>query len=250
MEAGPVKQLMSEPKDQPCNSIRGRIGANDVALFVTGIGPKKARSSAQAALTAGEATESGSPANRPDAVLIIGTCGSLSNSVIENEVIIYRECLATNETAGRVLCTASLADHLKTLLGTKGIKARSEVGISSPRIAATKGEKLALAKSGAEVVDMESYEIISAARQAQLPVAVIRVVSDSLDREIPDLNAALLDNGDFDASKAFKVAVASPFATAKVFAASRKAVKKLGEALEIVLSDAAFDSFHSVDASR
>ena len=48
---------------------------------------------------------------------------------------------------------------------------------------------------------MESYEIVAAALQARLPVAVIRVVSDSLDRQIPDFNLALEDNGEINSLK-------------------------------------------------
>jgi nucleoside phosphorylase len=53
--------------------------------------------------------------------------------------------------------------------------------------------KLQLAQSGAFVVDMESYSILEAAHAANIPAAVIRVVSDTADFELPDFNQALND---------------------------------------------------------
>ena len=124
--------------------------------------------------------------------------------------------------------------------------------ITSPtaRIATTKGEKLSLAKSGAEVVDMESYEIVATALKARLPVAVIRVVSDSLDRKIPDFNFALDGNGEINSLSLLKVELGSPILTAKVYMASRRALQKLSNALEIVLHDDAYAKLDSEAVSR
>jgi nucleoside phosphorylase len=69
------------------------------------------------------------------------------------------------------------------------------IGITSPRVAITKDDKLRLARSGAQVVDMESYDILLAAQECSAPAAVVRVVSDSLDRRLPDFNRALNPDG-------------------------------------------------------
>jgi nucleoside phosphorylase len=58
-------------------------------------------------------------------------------------------------------------------------------------VASTKDDKLQLAATGAQVVDMESYEVLSAAHKLGIPAIVVRVVSDSLDRKLPDFNRAL-----------------------------------------------------------
>jgi hypothetical protein len=92
---------------------------------------------------------------------------------------------------------------------------------------------------------MESYEIVAAAIQARLPVAVVRVVSDSLDREIPDFNLALQDNGGVDSFKLLKVFIGSPILTSKAFVASRRALLTLSNALAIILGDDSFSSLHS-----
>ena len=97
-----------------------------------------------------------------------------------------------------------------------------------------------LAKSGAEVVDMESYEIVAAASQAGLPVVVIRVVSDSLDRQIPDFNFILREDGEIDPINLLKLGIRSPILTTTTLAAIHRAIGKLRSALAIVLSDEIF----------
>ncbi|MCI0628271.1 MAG: hypothetical protein L0387_42580 [Acidobacteria bacterium] len=241
IEGDSVGHLVTRLDGDAANVSRGRIGTNDVFLFITGIGPKRAKARASTVLLSPTATANGrSTVERPDGVLVLGTCGSLNSFLAEDEVIVYRQCLATDNNSARALCTTPLAEHITSVLKSKGINPRSAIGISSPRIATTKQEKLTLAKTGADVVDMESFEIIVVANQARLPVAVIRVVSDSLERKIPDLNFALLDNGEIDTLKALRVAIGSPIRTARVLAASKRALKKLSEVLEIVLSSDAY----------
>ena len=87
---------------------------------------------------------------------------------------------------------------------------------------------------------MESHEIVAAASQAGLPVVVIRVVSDSLDRKIPDFNVILRDNGEIDPINLLKLGIRSPILTTTVLAAIHRAVGKLRSALAIVLSDETF----------
>jgi nucleoside phosphorylase len=251
MEGDSVGRLVTRLDDDVTNVSGGRIGMNDVFLFITGIGPKSAKAIASTVLRSPTATtKSGSTVERPDGVLILGTCGSLSSFLAEDEVIVYRQCLATDNNSAQARCTAPLTEHIISILKSKGINPRLAVGISSPRIAVTKQEKLTLARSGAEVVDMESFEIIVAANQARLPVAVIRVVSDSLERKIPDLNLALLENGEIDTLKALTVAIGSPIRTARVLAASKRALKKLSEVLEIVLNSDAYAMLPSETTSR
>src|SRR5262249_32178119 len=147
---------------------------------------------------------------------------------------------STSKSNSPISCNASIAKQIKSRLNSRGILCRSAIGISSQRVATSKAEKLELAKSGAEVVDMESYEIVAAANEAGLPAIVIRAVSASLDRQIPDLNSVLRADGEIDSLNFMKVAIGSPILTAKVLAASRRALGKLKGVLALVLSDEAY----------
>jgi hypothetical protein len=87
---------------------------------------------------------------------------------------------------------------------------------------------------------MESYSILEIAATAGVPVAVLRVVADSLDRVLPNLNRALDDAGGLDGRKALRVALGSPVRTAKLLAANKRAMRRLTTALEIVLKAPSF----------
>jgi hypothetical protein len=87
---------------------------------------------------------------------------------------------------------------------------------------------------------MESYPILEAASTAGVPAAVLRVVADSLDRELPDFNRALDGAGGLDGRKALKVALRSPVRTARLLAANRRAMQHLTRALEVILKSPCF----------
>jgi len=249
-ESHAVEQLMNRSEGNASGTNAGRIGANEVVLFTTGIGPKSARSSASSVLLGSDRAITHSDLHRPDAAIVVGMCGSLTSSIGESEVIVYTECLSSSGNSEHIRCTRPLVEHITALLKAKNINCRSAVGVSTPRIATTKDEKLTLAKSGAEVVDMESYEIVAAALQARLPVAVIRVVSDSLERPIPDFNSAVQDNGEINSVNLLKVFIGSPILTSRAFVASRRALRTLNSALEIVLGDGSFSSLDSETTSH
>jgi hypothetical protein len=106
---------------------------------------------------------------------------------------------------------------------------------TSPRIAVTKDDKLALAKSGANAVDMESYEILAVAGQGGIPATVLRVVSDTPDTKMPDFNRALNQDGALDGRKALRIAFTSPIQTARLLASNKRAMSHLAKALGIIL---------------
>jgi hypothetical protein len=82
---------------------------------------------------------------------------------------------------------------------------------------------------------METYAIVDVARSAGVPTAVLRVVADSIDRDLPDFNRALNKSGGLDSRKALTIALGSPIRTAKLLAANKRAMDHLTKALEVVL---------------
>ena len=214
----------------------GRCGSNEVFFIVSGMGPRNARKRAKEVLGIG----TGPTVPLPDAVLVIGLCGGLTESLPEGRVIAYTACKSTDAAKPMLSCSPNVVDQVVTLLVSSGISCDRALGITSPRIAVNRQERLALAESGAAVVDMETYSILETAATAGVPVAVLRVVADSLDRVLPDLNRALDDTGGLDGRKALRVALASPVRTAKLLAANKRAMQRLTKALEIVLKAPCF----------
>ena len=91
-----LASLLSQSESLPSVWRNGRVGANEVALFVTGIGPKPASSKAMSTLQS--FGTQGNSLRRPDAVVVAGTCGSLNRSSNEGDVIFYSGCLSTSKT--------------------------------------------------------------------------------------------------------------------------------------------------------
>ena len=213
--------------DMEAQSIRKTAGPNELVLVISGMGPGNAKTKAEAAL---------SPGDKPDAVVVVGLCGGLTPSLAEGTIVAYTECLSSEPGKPPLRCSKDVTDTMMTALMAAKIPCDWVVGITSSRIATTRDERLNLANSGAAVVDMETYPIVTVASNMGVPVVVLRVVSDSIDRELPDLNRALNDAGGLDGRKALKVALGSPLKTIKLLAANKRAMQRLAPALEVVLT--------------
>ena len=151
---------------------------------------------------------------------MIGLCGGLTQSLREQQIVAYTECLSTGlNKAPPLQCPPALTDDIVRRLQEQGITVDRVIGITSPRIATTKTDRLTLAKSGAAAVDMESYPILSAAARAGVPAVVLRVVSDSLDTEMPDFNPALNAQGALDGRKTLWIALGSPLERCRLLSA-------------------------------
>lgn len=239
MEGQPVEQIAgadleggSTPRPGPLRS-----GGNELVLIIGGMGPKNAR--AKARETLGFASFPNEPhsslGRKPDAVLVIGLCGGLTGSLTEKRIVAYTDCLSTEPDKPPLQCSTTVTKNVVELLLSRGIPCERVVGITSPRIAVRRDDKLALAKSGAHAVDMESYEILAVAGQTGIPAAVLRVVADTPDTKMPDFNRALNQDGGLDGRKALRIALISPIQTARLLGANKRAMSHLAKALEIIL---------------
>src|SRR5579875_3450388 len=132
----------------------------------------------------------GPTTQKPDAILVIGLCGGLTETMREEQIVTYTECLSADKSPP-LRCSPTLTEAITETLQKHRTACDRVTGITSPRIASNRSEKLALARLGASVVDMETYQILSAAARAGKPSAVLRIVADPLDTNIPDFNSAL-----------------------------------------------------------
>ena len=225
------------------DTLIGRVGPNQVMLVRTGMGPKKAR--AKAALTLGAqasslpvpigSTEDGEPLQCASAVLVFGLAGSLSNSVGEGDLVLYDRCISADGRAP-VRCSPELTGKLAQILRAGSVSCREVTGVSVPRIASTRTERERLAQLEAEAVDMESYEVVAEAARRGVPAVVLRAVSDSVEREMPDFNRALNSEGEFGALALARVCAARPLASAALAATSWRAMRRIAKALDIIFS--------------
>jgi nucleoside phosphorylase len=250
MEAQPVLVLAGR-NAAPAQGSTGVIIEHDgerFAVIITGMGTGNAEATADSVLdvTSGGA-RGGSPlAEKPDIILVIGLCGGLTEGLPVQRIVAYKECLsASPNKAPPLQCSPMLTEGVVRSLQQRGIAVETRIGITSPRIATTKADRLALAKSGADAVDMESYPILAAAARAGIPAAVLRVVSDSLDAQMPDFNPALDAKGALEGGKALRIALGSPLETYRLLAANKRAMEHLAPAVRLIIESDCFSSIQN-----
>jgi hypothetical protein len=250
MEAQPVLVLTARngTAGQGSTALIIEHGGDRFAVIITGMGTRNAELKAGDVLGPAPSGGAGGPplGGKPDAVLVIGLCGGLTESLPEDRIVAYTECLSTGPNKAPPLqCSPSFTDRIVRRLQEQGITVHRVTGITSPRIATTKADRLALAKSGAAAVDMESYPIVSAAARAGVPAVVLRIVSDSLDTEMPDFNPALNAQGALDSRKALWIALGSPLETYRLLAANKRAMERLTPAVKLILESDCFSRIGS-----
>ncbi len=223
IESRPIERLMRRSNRRVTEPVvEGRIGDNHVVLVKTGMGMAPARSAAKIL------------DEKNAAVIVTGLCGSLSSDVMEGQVVLYSDCLA--DDARRALaCSREFVFGVASMLERSGVSTKVVQGLSSKTIAATPSEKRALSSRGAEVVDTESYEILAAAHCAGIPAIILRAVSDSVDRTLPDFGPAIRDNGEFAPLRLARACLSSPIRTIQLYMSTRRAIENLSRAQAVIL---------------
>ncbi|MEY2985162.1 MAG: hypothetical protein RLZZ568_1779, partial [Cyanobacteriota bacterium] len=129
---------------------------------------------------------------KPEALLVMGVTGSLTPSHSIGQPVWVMECEPWPRKAGTGTFTgdANLSQAIAAMLAKdNNLNAPSVKGISVHQVICQASDKKALAQqSGADVVEMENVAILQFAHNQQLPVAILRVVSDSVMHDLPDLN--------------------------------------------------------------
>lgn len=122
-------------------------------------------------------------------VILMGLGGSLSPQYKVGNVFIYQSCsyIDKNGKIHAKYCDSTLNTFLQNKLNVPMVK-----GLTVDNLIHSSSIKINLNKlSNAEVVDMESYEVMNYFKS----VSVIRVISDNYDDNLPDLNSAITAEG-------------------------------------------------------
>jgi hypothetical protein len=128
-------------------------------------------------------------------VLVMGLCGSLSPHHVIGDIVLYQACVyQPNESASLL---RACDRHLTTVLHRK-LEARvsSVRALTSDRVIFSAQEKRHLAQIyDTQVVDMEGFAALDVLTQAGVAVAMVRVISDDSDHNLPNLTSALSPEG-------------------------------------------------------
>jgi Phosphorylase superfamily len=124
-------------------------------------------------------------------VLLMGLCGSLSPLYSVGDIVVYQECI--NESNSSQFCA-----HELTILLSKKLKAQASLvrGLTSNLIIHSASEKQHLGQlHKAQVVDMEGFAALEVFKKAEIAVAMVRVISDDIHHDLPNLTSAISPDG-------------------------------------------------------
>lgn len=122
-------------------------------------------------------------------IVIMGLCGSLSEQYTVGSTVLYQACLDVNHE--QVNLESKLTDLIQQELSVNLVQ-----GLTSERVICQGTEKLKLSQTyPAQVIDMEGYGYIKEFQRLNISVAMLRVVSDDLTKDIPNLNQAIDSDG-------------------------------------------------------
>jgi hypothetical protein len=195
--------------------------AAQIAVHACGIGPASADAAAR--------SYDGSAG--PARVLIAGLCGGLSPALAVGDALFYASIL--DPDGPRVETDAPLTARLLDTVPAvqSGVRA-----LASAVVVVDAAEKAVLARRyDVDAVDMESLPLVRRLTQAGHRVAVLRVVSDCVDDDLPDLNAAVGAGGALSGSGLLAVSLRKPAAALRM---ARNGARALG-ALERAVAVAA-----------
>jgi nucleoside phosphorylase len=154
-ELGTLVCFALEQEAAPFRRLAVRIP--DVKILVTGIGARNAESSLRRFLAQ----------NLTKQILTCGFAGGLNPELECGDVVFM---------TGYPMWEDRLSES----------GARLATFISSPHIATTAAEKNQLrSRTGADVVEMESEAILAVCRERRIPSAMVRVVSDTAEEDLP-----------------------------------------------------------------
>ena len=153
-----------------------RRGATTATVIRSGFGAERSRRTARS-LVAG--LTPGAP------VAVVGLCGALTADLHPGDVVVAN---ALHTTDGATTLELPGADPVANALRAAGLHVRTGPIACSPSV--VKGDRrAALAATGAVAVDMESAWLLDELA-GRHPVAVVRVVIDTLDHELRSLRTA------------------------------------------------------------
>ncbi|MHB8487090.1 MAG: phosphorylase family protein [Candidatus Acidiferrales bacterium] len=202
-----------------------KVGAADVRVALTGVGPERARSVIARALQWG-----------PNVCISSGVAGSLRATYRVGEVFVAREVMEL-ESGRTIAANRELAEAAER----RGVRLAERL-LSSANMVVTAEGKNRLGRM-AEAVEMESFAVLTEAARRKIPAVAIRAISDGADRDLPmDFSGVLDDEGKVQASKMARSLARAPHklpALLRLGRDTRLAATKLAEFLDGYILDLA-----------
>lgn len=228
------KTFSGESKFKIC---QGVVGARTVTVLQCGIG---ARGFADW-LTQHLAE------NHYDALIVVGLAGGLDPRLKTGDAVVYDCCLDARDSVQESVPPKDLAiqhSHGQTDLVRILLDALRETelssfygsGITVSRVVINAQDKLWFGQQHqALAVDMESFDVLQVAAECGVPAAVIRVISDEAEHDLPDFNFAAETDGTVNPRRMATAMLQRPVASARFLRNLKQVLAALRKVLEVVV---------------
>ncbi|MEH1921724.1 5'-methylthioadenosine/S-adenosylhomocysteine nucleosidase family protein [Nostoc sp.] len=167
-------------------------------------------------------------------VLIMGLCGSLSDRYTVGDLVLYQDCIYQGQQQE---CDRTFTAQLHSALSTQHSPPNLVKALTSDRVIWSAAEKRSLGGTlAADVVDMEGFTALEFFNTAGVSVAILRVVSDDCQHNIPDLTSAINSNGSLNPFPLAMVMLRQPLAAIRLIRGSLTALKVLEQVTNLLFS--------------
>ncbi len=161
-------------------------------------------------------------------LVIMGLCGSLSEQYSVGDVVLYQSCFDPHQQI-----TLKTAQELTTTIHHYLPSASLVTSYTSDRVINLASEKQQLYRTyQTDVVDMEGFSYLQLLQSQNIAVAILRVISDDPQHDIPDLTQAINDQGQLKILSLTVVMIKHPLAAIQLIKGSLKGLKKLEKTVE------------------
>jgi Phosphorylase superfamily len=155
-------------------------------------------------------------------VLIMGICGSLSDRHTVGDIVLYQDCIYQGKQQE---CDRTFTAQLHSCISDKVSLVKS---LTSDRMIWSAAEKRHLRETLAtDVVDMEGFTALEFFNAVGVDVAILRVVSDDCQHNIPDLTSAINSDGSLNPFPLAMGMLRQPLAASRLIGGSLTALKVL-----------------------
>ena len=211
------------PRGAEERAVRSAVSAgSNVRIVTTGIGPRAASRAANEALAQAHF----------GTALITGLCGTLNPAFVVGDALVYRDMIAADEPPLSFDADLTNAFAYRLAGAQTGVR-----GFASDRIIERASEKHALgARFAADAVDMESYALAQSLERAGVAVGVVRVASDAVRDDLPELGRALNGSGGMDDFALALAFARSPVAAVRLIANATKSLRALTTTIRALLA--------------
>ncbi len=158
---------------------------------------------------------------RSSGIVVMGLCGSLTPKLRVGDRVFYQSCQNASGTVWD--CDQALTARIQQRLQEELPRVQA---FTSDRILSSAHEKRQLGQfHQADVVDMEGTAILTTLEAAA--IAMVRVVSDDTDHDLPDLSAAISPEGKLRSLPLAVGMIRQPIAALRLIRGSLKGLRTL-----------------------